>query len=125
MVFFGSTLQFVTICVQAAVLLSGYLSPLVLFVPGFFTTLSQGLSLPFGQAAAMSVNPRLAGMAAGIGVFMQNFCGAGFTLIYGFLSNGTTGPLVMTTAITSGLCFTAGSIPLWLRVWQRTKVSKE
>jgi DHA1 family bicyclomycin/chloramphenicol resistance-like MFS transporter len=125
MVFFGSTLQFVTICVQAAVLLSGYLSPLVLFVPGFFTTLSQGLSLPFGQAAAMSVNPRLAGMAAGIGVFMQNFCGAGFTLIYGFLSNGTPGPLVMTTAITSGLCFTAGSIPLWLRVWQRTKVSKE
>jgi len=119
MVFIGSTLQLLTICAQSAVLLSGYLSPLVLFVPGFFITLSQGISLPFGQAAAMSVNPRLAGMAAGIGVFMQNFCGAAFTLLYGFLSNGTPGPLVMSTAITASLCFTAGAIPLWVWVSQK------
>ena len=40
------------------------LSPLVLFIPGFFITMAQGLALPFGQAAAMAVNPRLAGTAS-------------------------------------------------------------
>jgi DHA1 family bicyclomycin/chloramphenicol resistance-like MFS transporter len=119
MVFIGSALSLLAVCAQSAVLLSGYVSPLVLFLPGFFITLSQGISLPFGQAAAMGVNLRLAGMAAGIGVFMQNFCGAAFTQLYGFLSNGTPGPLIMSTAVTACLCFVAGAIPLSILLSQR------
>ena len=96
---------------QAAFLLSGHVTPLVLFVPGFFVTMAQGISLPFGQAAAMAVNPRLVGMAAGLGVFMQNFGGAAFSQLYGLLANGTPGPLVMTTAISAVLSLVSAAIP--------------
>ena len=111
MVMAGATLSILTVGVQSAFLLSGHINPLVLFVPGFFVTMAQGISLPFGQAAAMAVNPKLVGMAAGLGVFMQNFGGAAFSQLYGLLANGTPGPLVVTTAITAMLSFVSGAIP--------------
>ena len=111
MVMAGATLSFATVCVQSAFLLSGHVNPLVLFVPGFFVTMAQGISLPFGQAAAMAVNPQLIGMAAGLGVFMQNMGGAVFSQLYGLLANGTIGPLVATTAITAVLSLTSAAIP--------------
>ena len=88
----------------------------MLFIPGFFITMAQGLALPFGQAAAMAVNPRLVGTAAGLGVFMQNFGGAAFSQLYGLLSNGTPGPLVMTTAITAMLSLISAAIPFVMRL---------
>ena len=114
MVMAGATLSFVTVCVQSAFLLSGHVNPLVLFVPGFFVTMAQGISLPFGQAAAMAVNPQLVGMAAGLGVFMQNMGGAVFSQLYGLLANGTIGPLVATTAITAVLSLTSAAIPFFM-----------
>lgn len=119
MVLTGATLSLLAVAVQSAFLLTGHISPLVLFVPGFFVTLAQGIALPFGQAAAMSVNPQLVGMAAGLGVFMQNFGGAVFAQLYGVLANGTPGPLVVTTAITAMLSLTAGAIPFLLLRRQR------
>jgi len=116
MVMAGATLSLTAVAVQSAFLLSGHINPLVLFVPGFFVTMAQGISLPFGQAAAMAVNPQLVGMAAGLGVFMQNFGGAAFSQLYGLLSNGTPGPLVATTAITATLSLIAGAIPFVLRL---------
>ena len=115
MVMAGATLSIATVCVQSAFLLSGHINPLVLFVPGFFVTMAQGISLPFGQAAAMAVNPQLVGMAAGLGVFMQNLGGAAFSQLYGLLANGTSGPLVATTAITAVLSFISGAIPFVMR----------
>jgi DHA1 family bicyclomycin/chloramphenicol resistance-like MFS transporter len=38
----------------------------------------QGLSLSYAQAAALATDPKLAGTAAGMGVFTQNFVGAMF-----------------------------------------------
>jgi len=111
MVLVGSVLSLVVVIVQAAFVLSGNLSPLVLFLPGFFVTMAQGISLPFGQAAAMSVNPALVGMAAGVGVFTQNFCGAAFAQLYGFLSNGTPGPMIVTMAVTACLSLFVAAIP--------------
>lgn len=111
MVMTGATLSLVTVAVQSGFLLAGHVTPLVLFVPGFFVTLAQGLSLPFGQAAALAVNPKLVGMAAGLGVFMQNFGGAAFSQLYGLLANGTPGPLVMTTSITALLSVASATIP--------------
>jgi DHA1 family bicyclomycin/chloramphenicol resistance-like MFS transporter len=121
MVMAGATLSALTVCVQSAFLLSGHVNPLVLFVPGFFVTMAQGISLPFGQAAAMAVNPRLTGMAAGLGVFMQNLGGAAFSQLYGLLANGTVGPLVATTTITAALSFISGAIPFVMR--RRTNAS--
>jgi DHA1 family bicyclomycin/chloramphenicol resistance-like MFS transporter len=89
-------------------------TPLSLFIPGFFITMSQGLSLSYAQAGAMATNPKLAGTAAGIGVFVQNFLGAAFAQLYGFLADGTVTPLTEVTAICAlcGLC--AAFVPFWM-----------
>jgi MFS transporter, DHA1 family, multidrug resistance protein len=100
---------------QSALLLSGHLTPLVLFIPGTFITLAQGLSLPFAQAGAMATVPRLAGTAAGIGVFAQNFFGAGFAQLYGLLADGTALPMVEITTATVGLGFVAAAVPWFLK----------
>jgi DHA1 family bicyclomycin/chloramphenicol resistance-like MFS transporter len=124
MVLTGATLSLVAVAVQSGFLLFGHVNPLVLFLPGFFVTLAQGIALPFGQAAAMSVNPQLVGMAAGLGVFMQNFGGAVFAQLYGLLSNGTPGPLVLTTAITAVLSLVSGAIPFFILRRQRNSQQK-
>ena len=93
----------------------GYLTPLVIFLPGFFITMAQGIALPYGQAGAMATIPQLAGTAAGVGVFVQFFCGAVFAQIYGLLASGTPGPLVATTVLSAILCLIAGSVPFFLR----------
>ncbi len=101
--------------IQSMLLLSGYLTPLVLFVPGTFMTLAQGLSLPFAQAGAMAIVPRLAGTAAGVGVFAQNVFGAGFAQIYGLLADGSPIPMIETTSVTVGFGFVAAVTALMTR----------
>jgi MFS transporter, DHA1 family, multidrug resistance protein len=114
MVLAGSTLLLITILIQATFLLSGHVTPLTIFAPAFFITLSQGLALPFGQAEAIATVPRLAGTASGIGVFMQHFCGASFAQIYGFLADGTPRPMMATALASAILCLTVGSVPYFL-----------
>ena len=63
---------------QAFALSSGLVVPLAFFLPGFFITMAQGIAMPYAQAAAMAEIPRLAGTAAGIGVFLQHLCAAVF-----------------------------------------------
>jgi DHA1 family bicyclomycin/chloramphenicol resistance-like MFS transporter len=113
MIILAASIAVAASAAQATLLLSGHLTPLVLFVPGTFITLAQGLSLPFAQAGAMATIPRLAGTAAGIGVFAQNFFGAGFAQLYGLLSDGTPVPMVEIMATTVGLGFVAASVA-WL-----------
>jgi DHA1 family bicyclomycin/chloramphenicol resistance-like MFS transporter len=114
MVFAGSLLVLVTVTAQSCVQLSGTVTPLTLFVPGFFISMAQGISLPYAQAGAMAINPKLAGTAAGIGVFMQNFAGAAFAQLYGLLANGTVLPLAKTTAMTGLFCLIVGSTPFFM-----------
>jgi DHA1 family bicyclomycin/chloramphenicol resistance-like MFS transporter len=118
MVLAGSTLLLTTILIQAVFLLSGHVTPLTIFAPAFFITLAQGIALPFGQADAIATVPRLAGTASGIGVFIQNFCGASFAQIYGFLADGTPGPMMATAAAAAILCLLVGSVPYFL-AWRR------
>ena len=114
MVMSGATLSVVSVLVQSGFLLAGQVTPLVLFLPGFVVTMAQGISLPSGQAAAMALNPHLVGMAAGLGVFMQNFGGAVFSQLYGLLATGQPGPLVITTAVTALLSLISAAIPFSL-----------
>jgi DHA1 family bicyclomycin/chloramphenicol resistance-like MFS transporter len=62
--------------------------------------------LPYAQSGAMATNPKLAGTAAGIGVFMQNFLGAAFAQLYGLFADGTAVPLAEVTGLSAvfGLC---------------------
>lgn len=110
MLLIGSGIALAAVSVQSSLLLSGYLTPLVLFVPGAFITLAQGLSLPFAQAGAMATVPRLAATAAGVGVFVQNLMGAGVAQIYGLLADGTPVPLVQTTVVMAALSLGAALI---------------
>jgi DHA1 family bicyclomycin/chloramphenicol resistance-like MFS transporter len=103
MILIGGSLGVAAVAVQSILLMTGHFVPLVLFLPGTFITMAQGISLPFAQAGAMATIPRLAGTAAGIGVFAQNFLGAGFAQIYGFFADGTAMPMMVMTAIAASL----------------------
>ena len=110
MVMIGAGIALAAVSVQSSLLLSGYLTPMVLFLPGAFMTFAQGLSLPFAQAGAMATIPRLAATAAGVGVFVQNLMGAGVAQIYGLLADGTPLPLVQTTAVMAALSLTSALV---------------
>jgi DHA1 family bicyclomycin/chloramphenicol resistance-like MFS transporter len=115
MVMLGAVLAMLTISVQALLLLNGIVTPLAIFVPGFFLTISQGIALPYAQVGAMAAIPALAGTAAGIGVFMQNFCGGVFTQIYGLLADGTPRPMVLVASLSALFGLVAGALPYRLR----------
>ncbi|MEA2947520.1 MAG: transporter, family, multidrug resistance protein, partial [Alphaproteobacteria bacterium] len=114
MVLAGSIMCLAAVLAQCGLFLSGHVTPLAFFVPGFFITLAQGISLPYSQAGAMMTNPQLAGTAAGIGVFVQNFCGAAFAQIYGLLADGTLVPLMITMSASALLGLVAGAVPFAL-----------
>jgi DHA1 family bicyclomycin/chloramphenicol resistance-like MFS transporter len=111
MVLFGSLLALAAVAVQSSLLLAGYLTPLVLFAPGFFVTMAQGISLPYAQSGAMATAPKLAGTAAGVGVFVQNFLGAAFAQLYGMIADGTLAPMLETTALSVLLTLFVGALP--------------
>jgi MFS transporter, DHA1 family, multidrug resistance protein len=115
MVLAGSLLSLAAVVAQAVLLLSGHLTPLTLFAPGFFMSMAQGLSMSYAQAGAMALNPKLAGTAAGMGVFTHNFVGALFAQLYGTLADGTPGPLVQATATSAFLGLAAGGLPFLIR----------
>ena len=108
----GSTLSLATVAGQALVLSHGWVTPLAFFIPGFFITIAQGIAMPYAQVGAMAEVPRFAGTAAGIGVFMQNFCAAVFSQLYGFLADGTPRPMIMIAVLCGCLTFVVGAIPL-------------
>jgi DHA1 family bicyclomycin/chloramphenicol resistance-like MFS transporter len=121
MVLTGSLLALAAVAVQCSLLLGGDITVAKLFVPGFFITLAQGLSLPYAQAGAMATNAKIAGTAAGVGVFMQNFCGAAFAQLYGLLADGTAVPLMQTSALGALCCIVAGGLPFVIARRQRAK----
>lgn len=111
MVLLGSFVAMATIIVQGLLFVFGHLTPWVFFLPGFVLTFSQGIALPYAQVGAMAVIPRLAGTAAGIGVFMQNFGGAVFAQLYGMFADGTPWPMVAILLCSGSLCMAAGALP--------------
>jgi DHA1 family bicyclomycin/chloramphenicol resistance-like MFS transporter len=121
MVLTGSLLVVSTVAIQSGLLISGYVNPLVIFMPGFFITLAQGISLPYAQAGAMGTVPHLAGTAAGVGVFCQHFCGAFFAQLFGLLSDGTPGPMAATALLSAILCLAVGATPFILARRQRAR----
>ena len=121
MVLAGSVLSLAAVVAQASLLLSGHVTPLTLFAPGFFITMAQGLSLSYAQAGAMAINPKLAGTAAGMGVFTQNFVGATFAQLYGLLADGTPVPLVHAAMTSAMLGLAVGALPFLMARQARAK----
>ena len=115
MVLTGSVLTLIAVTSQATALSLGFLAPVTFFLPGTFVTMAQGISMPYGQAAAMAEIPRLAGTAAGIGVFMQNFWAAVSTQFYGLLADGTPRPMTVMAVLCAILTLFFGVIPYLLK----------
>jgi DHA1 family bicyclomycin/chloramphenicol resistance-like MFS transporter len=61
-------------CLLAAV--TGLLSPLAIFGPMLLVAIGNGLAIPNGTAAAISINPVVAGTASGLAGFLQMGLGA-------------------------------------------------
>ena len=121
MVLLGSVLGFVALAAQAALILAGQLSPLLIFVPGGLTSFAQGLSMPNAQAGAMRVAPSLAGTAAGLGVFAQMFLSAIAAELYGIMANGTPLPMIVLTM--SGMVVTLGAAVAAFAIGRRDAVA--
>lgn len=108
MVLAGSIILAATMAVMVVAIALGHISPLWLFIPGAIISIGQGIALPNAQAGAIRVVPELAGTAAGIGVFLQMFCGGLFSQAYGLLADGTPRPLLIIVSIASALTLLSG-----------------
>ena len=115
MVLASSLLQALAVAALGLFAASGALQPWMIFVPAGFITFSNGLGLSYAQGGAIRLAGRLAGTAAGIGSFMQLFCGALFLQLFGLLADGTTGPYVLVLGLTTALALTAGGTAFALR----------
>ena len=76
MIGYGVALTFLGTTISLLAVLAGYMSPLSLFLPMILVAIGNGLSLPNGVAGAMSIDPALAGTAAGLAGFIQIGLGA-------------------------------------------------
>lgn len=112
MVLAGSVLALGSVTAQALVMSYGLVTPLAFFLPGTFITMAQGIAMPYAQVGAMAEIPRFAGTAAGVGVFMQNFCAAVFSQLYGLFADGTPRPMVVIAVLGGCLTLMTGAIPL-------------
>lgn len=108
MVLAGSVLLAAVIAGMTIIIALGHLSPLAIFLPGFLISFAQGIALPNAQAGAIRVIPELAGTAAGIGVFLQMFCGGVFSQLYGLFSDGTPGPMLLIVSVAAALTLLSG-----------------
>jgi DHA1 family bicyclomycin/chloramphenicol resistance-like MFS transporter len=83
----------------------GGVSMAALYIPGFFVSLAQGLSMPYAQSGAMAVDQELAGSASGAVVFSQFFWPAALQQLTGMLADGTWVPMaaVHCAAVTAAL----------------------
>jgi DHA1 family bicyclomycin/chloramphenicol resistance-like MFS transporter len=115
MVVWGSVVNLAAAAAQSTLLLAGQVSPLALFLPGFFVTFGQGIAMPNAQAGAIRIVPRLTGTAAGVAVFCQMALGALAAQAYAWLADGTPVPVALTVAACSALTVAFGVLAWWLK----------
>ncbi len=100
---------------QVGFILVGVITPLTIFLPGYFAIMSQGIALPSAQAGAINTAGTLAGTAAGIGVFIQLFAAGISTQIYGLIANGTPYPMALVVSVLTICTLIVGVIPFMTR----------
>lgn len=85
MIGFGVSLALTGTALSLLAVSAGFHTPAAIFVPMILATLGNGLAMPNGIAGAMSIDPALAGTAAGLAGFMQMGLGAAMSQSVGFL----------------------------------------
>ncbi|MEO3387415.1 multidrug effflux MFS transporter [Mesorhizobium sp. CAU 1741] len=106
----GAFVSLSAVCICYVVLSSGHMSPPGFFSPMFLIGLGNGLTLPNANAGIVSVRPKLAGSAAGLGGALQVGCGATMSMIAGAMLGQDTGPwpLLEVMVVSSALAVLAG-----------------
>ena len=78
---------------QALIYLNFTFGPLSFFIPMFLVGLGQGLIVPNAAAGIVSVNPKLAGSASGLGATIQVMIGGILAYATGYIIADFVSPL--------------------------------
>ncbi|MDH3738223.1 MAG: Bcr/CflA family drug resistance efflux transporter, partial [Alphaproteobacteria bacterium] len=105
MIRFGSALSVVFGFLMVALVLAGEWTVWAIFLPATGMAFANGLIMPNAQAAAVSINPRIAGAASGLMSFLQMSTGAVFAQIVGVVQDGTPVPMVIVVTLAAVLGF--------------------
>ena len=111
----GSLVNLTGVLVMGGVALAGEFSALGIFLPMCIVAAGNGLGMPNGIAAAISVNPRLAGSASGLLGFLQMSVGAVATVAVGFLKGDDQMAMVVVMMITVLLTLMAYGLAVSVR----------
>ncbi len=112
MILVGSLLS-LTATLLIALLISVWpAEPLSIFGPAILFAFSNGLTMPNAQAGIVNVDPRAAGAATGLGVFLQMVIAACVVQILGLFLNDTPYPMVVALIACSVCALVAISVPL-------------
>lgn len=103
MIRFGSVLAVVFGVLMLGLVLAGLWNVWAIFLPGAGMAFANGLIMPNAQAAAVSINPRIAGAASGLMSFLQMSAAAAFAQIAGMVQDGTPIPMVVVVTIAAVL----------------------
>ena len=88
----GAVLTFIALLLGVITLQMGYIHPMAVFMPVIFVGFGNGLTLPSANTGLVSVNPKLAGSASGLGGALQIGGGALITAATGSLVSAFTSP---------------------------------
>ena len=105
MIRFGSGLSVVFGLLMVVLVLAGEWTVWAIFLPATGMAFANGLVMPNAQAAAVSINPRIAGSASGLMSFMQMSTGAVFAQAVGLVQDGTPIPMVIVVTLAAVLGF--------------------
>jgi DHA1 family bicyclomycin/chloramphenicol resistance-like MFS transporter len=107
----GNVVGFVSMLGCILLFLVGLKHPFALFGPMVFVGMGSGLTNPNAATGMVSIRPRLAGSASGLGGSIQIAGGAAFSVLAGLFLSKESGPypllIVMTSAVFMGILATA------------------
>lgn len=89
----GNIVTALGIFIALAFIFAGIFTPLSFFAPIAMIGIGNGMALPNANAGIVSVRPRLAGAASGLGGALQIGAGAGMASLAGALLSPTSGPV--------------------------------
>jgi Bcr/CflA subfamily drug resistance transporter len=96
----------------------GITSPVVLFAAAITTGIGNGLTTPSARVGSMSINPKLAGSASGIGGALILAVGAVMTHATGLILTPQNG-VWMLMLLMLGLCLAGLALAVWIRTLAR------
>lgn len=115
MILAGSVIGFIAASLPGVLFVTGHGGAQALFLPMMLIGFSNGLSLPTAIAGAVSVEPEIAGAAAGLSGASQIGMGAVLSAITGAaLASGSTTPMFVLMAVAALLALLVG-IAIFLR----------